>query len=45
MKSFAVAALALLSAASAAPLDTRQTSTEFDVTGFNAGCVPHSSLC
>jgi hypothetical protein len=45
MKSFALAALTLLSAASAAPLETRQTSTEFDVTGFNAGCVPHSSEC
>lgn len=45
MKSFAIAALALLSAASAAPLNTRQTSTEFDVTGLNIGCVPHSSMC
>jgi hypothetical protein len=45
MKSYALAALTLLSAASAAPLETRQASTEFDVKGFTAECIPHSSQC
>jgi len=45
MKSFAVAALTLLSAASAAPLEARQAPTQFDVKGFYAQCTPHSSLC
>ncbi|KAB5532742.1 hypersensitive response-inducing protein [Coniochaeta sp. 2T2.1] len=45
MKSFAFVAAALLSAVSAAPLETRQASTEFDITDFYAGCIPHSSQC
>lgn len=45
MKSYALAALALLSTASAAAIEARQPSTEFDVTDFMADCVPHSASC
>ncbi|KAK8074408.1 hypothetical protein PG997_009071 [Apiospora hydei] len=39
-------ALALVSAASGAVIEQRQTPTsEFDVTNFSASCQPHSVLC